>query len=81
LKAKNVRFKAKNVRFKAKYVANIFDKFFKNFALPKLPIGFNGFDNFGTGRVSYFTKHETTELSPFCRALVLTPYLQRNVLE
>jgi len=38
--------------------------------MTKLPISFDHFDNFETGCVLYFVKHETTKLSAFCRALV-----------
>ncbi len=46
--------------------------FAKKFAITKLLISFDSFDNFKTGRVSYFAKHETTKLFAFCRALVAT---------
>jgi len=82
--AKNVHYEAKNVLFKVKNIcfwqktyilrkkrfANIFVKFCKNFAITKLPISFDHFNNFETGHVLYFAKHKTTKLSAFYRALM-----------
>jgi hypothetical protein len=42
----------------------------KKFAITKLPISFDSFDNLITGRVSYFANHETTQLSTYCRASI-----------
>jgi len=39
--------------------------------ITKLPISFDHFDNFETGRVLYFAKHKITKLSVFCRALFI----------
>jgi len=81
-KTKNVCLKAKNVHFKAKNVCysftNNFVKFCKKNAITKLLISFDSFDNFETGRVSYFAKHETTKLFAFCRALVATWQLWKH---
>ncbi len=64
-KAKNVHFKAKNVYHS--FVKN-FVKFCKNFAITKIMICFDSFNNFKTGRVLYFAKLQNTKIIVYCRS-------------
>jgi len=57
------------IYFYAKNVHYSFVKFRKNFAITKIAICFDSFDNFETGRVLYFAKLRNTKIIVFCRAL------------
>jgi len=60
--------------------AIIFANFSETFAITKIPISFRFVSNFDIWTVSYFAKHETTEKIVFCRALILSSTIFKNIV-